>query len=158
MNVNKAILIGRITSDLQLKTTPTGRTVLSFGIATNRNWKDQSGVKQEKTDFHNVVVWGKQAEVIAQYCMKGQELYVEGRMETRNWDDEQSGKKMYRTEVVLERFEFGQRPGGAPAPSGAAPAAAAPAAASAAAPAAAAAPEPEIRYPDEEIDPEDIPF
>tara|TARA_B100000378_G_C18021118_1_gene404200 strand:+ start:55 stop:522 length:468 start_codon:yes stop_codon:yes gene_type:complete len=155
MNVNKAILVGRITNDLELKSTPTGREVLSFGLATNRTWKDQSGAKQEKTDFHNVVVWGKQAATVAQYCMKGQELYVEGRLETRSWDDQETGKKNYRTEVVMERFEFGQRPNGASAPqsnnnynqsqnnnsessnnddSG------------------------DFQYPDEEINPEDIPF
>jgi len=71
MNVNKATIVGRITSDLELKTTPTGREVLSFGMATNRSWKDQSGAKQEKTDWHNIVFWGKQASVIAQYCVKG---------------------------------------------------------------------------------------
>ncbi len=154
MNVNKATIVGRITSDLELKTTPTGREVLSFGMATNRNWKDQSGVKQEKTDWHNIVFWGKQAAVIAQYCVKGQELYVEGRLETRTWDDA-DGKKNYRTEIIGDTFEFGAKPGGygggnSPAQAQAPQAAAAPAPA-AAAPA-------QVDYPTDEIDPDDIPF
>ena len=154
MNVNKATIVGRITSDLELKTTPTGREVLSFGMATNRNWKDQSGAKQEKTDWHNIVFWGKQAAVIAQYCTKGQEMYIEGRLETRTWDDA-DGKKNYRTEIIGDTFEFGAKPGGyggggANAPQSA-PAQAPAASTSAAAPAA-------IDYPADEIDPDDIPF
>ncbi len=112
MNVNKATIVGRITNDLELKTTPTGRSVLSFGVATNFVYKDQNGEKQEKTSFHNIVAWGKQGEVIAQYCVKGQEIFVEGRLETRSWDDQESGKKMYRTEIILENFQFGQKPNG----------------------------------------------
>jgi len=151
MNVNKATIVGRITSDLELKTTPTGREVLSFGMATNRNWKDQSGAKQEKTDWHNIVFWGKQAAVIAQYCVKGQELYVEGRLETRTWDDA-DGKKNYRTEIIGGTFEFGAKPGGYGG-GGAQPVSAAPQAATAT-PAAPAA----IDYPADQIDPDDIPF
>ena len=113
MNINKAIIIGRITQKLELKITPSGKNVCSFSVATNQVWKDQEGNKNEKADFHNVVAWGKQAETIAQYFIKGQEIYVEGRMETRSWEDEGSGKKMYRTEVVLEKFDFGAKPQGA---------------------------------------------
>ena len=150
MNVNKAIIVGRITNDLELKSTPNGREVVSFGVATNFTWKDQQGQKQERTEFHNVVAWGKQAATIAQYFTKGQEIYVEGRLETRNWDDADSGKKMYRTEIILDKFEFGQRPGGAAAPTpGDTNSAAAPAKQQEA---------PEIDYPTEEIDPDDIPF
>lgn len=150
MNINKAIVVGRITNDLELKTIGTGRELVSFGVATNRSWKDQSGQKQEKTDFHNVVAWGPKAKTIAQYFVKGQEIYVEGRMETRSWDDEGSGKKMYRTEVVLDQFDFGQKPGGSGggAPQGGyqnnKPAA--------------EAKVPEIEYPTDEINPDDIPF
>ncbi len=142
MNVNKAIIVGRITQDLELKTTTTGREVLSFSMATSRRGKDQSGNAQEKTDFHNIVAWGKQAATLAQYCVKGQEMYVEGHLETRSWED-QDGKKNYRTEIVLDKFEFGAKPGGYAAGS------------STAAPAQAAD---EVAYPDEEIDPDDIPF
>jgi single-strand DNA-binding protein len=152
MNVNKAIVVGRITNDLELKSTNTGREVLSFGIATNQNWTDQSGQKQEKTDFHNIVFWGKQAATLAQYAVKGQELYVEGRLETSTWDDADV-KKNYKTEIVGNNFQFGQKPSGAGG--GGAQAASA---GSAATGAAAAQPSKDVAYPDEEIDPEDIPF
>ncbi len=112
MNVNKAIIIGRLVRDPEMRTTQTGQTVANLSVATSTQWKDQSGQKQEKTEFHNVVAWGKQGEVIGQYFTKGQEIYVEGRLETRNWDDKDSGKKMYKTEIVLEKFEFGAKPGG----------------------------------------------
>ena len=111
MNVNKTIQVGRITQDLEIKKTQSGQDVLSFSIANNRSWKDNDGNKQEKTDFHNIVAWGKQAQVLAEYAVKGQELYIEGRIETRSWDDE-SGKKNYRTEIILENFQFGSKPGG----------------------------------------------
>jgi single-strand DNA-binding protein len=111
MNLNKAQLVGRITQDLELKTTPNGQQVLSFSLATNYNYKTKDGEKKEETEFHNIVVWGKQAEVIAQYCQKGQELYIEGRLKTRNWDDKETGKKMYRTEVLLTEFQFGSKAG-----------------------------------------------
>ena len=113
MNVNKVIIIGRLTRDPELRSTPSGRQVASLSVATSFRYKDQSGQQQERTEFHNVVAWGKQAEVIAQYFVKGQEIYVEGRLETRNWDDKDSGKKMYRTEIILEKFEFGAKPQGA---------------------------------------------
>lgn len=116
MNVNKAIIIGRLTRDPELRTTPNGQTIANFSVATSRQWKDQGGQKQEKTEFHNVVAWGKQGEVIGQYFTKGQEIYVEGRLETQSWDDKDSGKKMYRTEIVLEKFEFGAKAGGGNAP------------------------------------------
>ena len=155
MNINKAIVVGRITNDLELKSTGAGRELVSFGVATNRSWKDQSGQKVEKTDFHNIVAWGPKAKTIAQYFVKGQEIYVEGRMETRSWDDEQSGKKMYRTEIVLDQFDFGQRPGGGGgAPSGGYSASSA----APSSPAPAKENVPEIEYPTDEINPDDIPF
>ena len=110
--VNKVIIIGRLTRDPELRTTSSGQTVANLSVATSRQWKDQSGQKQEKTDFHSVVAWGRQGEVIGQYFIKGQEIYVEGRLETRSWDDKETGKKMYRTEIILEKFEFGAKPGG----------------------------------------------
>ena len=112
MNVNKVIIIGRLTRDPELRTTSSGQTVANLSVATSRQWKDQSGQKQEKTDFHSVVAWGRQGEVIGQYFIKGHEIYVEGRLETRSWDDKETGKKMYRTEIILEKFEFGAKPGG----------------------------------------------
>ncbi len=108
--LNKTQIIGRITNDLELKTTPNGNQVLSFTVATNYVYKDQQGQKVEETEFHNVVAWGKQAETIAQYFVKGQEIYVEGRLKTRNWEDKETAKKMYRTEIILNNFEFGQKP------------------------------------------------
>lgn len=112
MNVNKVILIGRLTKDPEVRSTTSGQTVTSISVATSRSWKDQAGQKQEKTEFHNVVAWAKRGEVIAQYFTKGQEIFVEGHLETRNWDDKATGKKMYRTEVILDNFEFGAKPGG----------------------------------------------
>ncbi len=110
MNVNKAIIVGRLTRDPEVRTTPSGQTVTNFTVATSTTWKDQNGQPQEKTEFHNVVAWGRRGEVIGQYVTKGQELYVEGRLETRSWDDQETGKKMYRTEIILENFEFGAKP------------------------------------------------
>jgi len=152
MNINKALVVGRITQDLELKTTGTGREVLNFSVATNFTWKDQSGQRQERPEYHNIVAWGPQAKTIAQYFVKGQEIYVEGRLETRNWDDEASGKKMYRTEIVLEKFEFGAKPGGQSGGGGYQSGGSAPAAAPA------ENKVPEIQYPTEEINPDDIPF
>lgn len=170
MNVNKVTLVGRLTADPEVRSTPTGQTVTNFSLATTTSWKDQGGEKKEKTEFHNIVAWAKRGEVIGQYCVKGQELYVEGRLETRNWDDKDSGKKMYRTEVLLENFEFGQKPGGAtgspsqppkPAAQSAATSTATKVAAPAAAAGAVAASEeiPTINLEDEdEVKIEDVPF
>ena len=112
MNINKAIVIGRITQNLELKNLPSGMSVLNFSVATNYTYKDQNNNKVEETEFHNVVVFGKTAENIARYFVRGQEIYVEGRLKTRTWDDKESGKKMYRTEIILEKFEFGAKPNG----------------------------------------------
>lgn len=110
MNCNKAIIIGRLTRDPELRTTQNGTTIATISVATSTQWKDKSGNKQQKTEFHNVVSFGKQAEVIGQYFTKGQEIYVEGRLETQSWEDKETGKKMYRTEIVMEKFEFGAKP------------------------------------------------
>lgn len=112
MNINKATIIGRLTRDPEVRTTPGGQSVVNFSLATTYTWKDKGGQKQEKPEYHNIVAWGKRGEVIAQYCTKGQELFVEGRLETRSWDDKDSGKKMYRTEIIMENFEFGQKAAG----------------------------------------------
>ena len=107
MYINKAILIGNITKDIELKALQNGTKVASFSIATNRTYKDAHGNKQESVEYHNIVSFGKQAEVIAQYCNKGDSIYVEGRITTRSWDKD--GVKMYRTEITLENFQFGNK-------------------------------------------------
>ncbi len=112
MYLNKAFIIGNVTRDPELKALPTGAKVASFSIATNRVWKDQAGAKKEQTDYHNIVAFGRQAETIGQYVKKGSVLLVEGRIQTRSWDDK-DGKKNYRTEVVLDGFQFGPRAAGA---------------------------------------------
>jgi single-strand DNA-binding protein len=107
MYVNKVILVGNLTRDPEMRALPSGINVTTLSLATNRTWKDQSGKKQEATDFHNVVAFGKAADLINQYCKKGNSLYVEGRIQTRSWDSDQ-GKK-YRTEIVVENFQFGPK-------------------------------------------------
>lgn len=109
MFINKAIVVGNITRDPELKSMPNGSKVCSFGVATNRTWKDQSGARQEAVDYHNVVCFGRQAEVVAQWMKKGSQIYVEGRMTTRSWDDKETGKKMYRTEIIAENVQFGPK-------------------------------------------------
>lgn len=103
MDLNKVMLIGRVTKDPEVRTLQSGQSVATFSIATNRQWKDAQGQKQEKAEFHNIVAWRKLAEIIQQYVKKGARLYVEGRMETRSWEDPQ-GQKKYRTEVVLDNM------------------------------------------------------
>lgn len=110
MYINKVILVGNLTKDPELKALPSGIKVASFSLATNRTWKDQSGKKQESVEYHNIVAFGKPAELISQYSKKGNSLYVEGRLQTRSWDSEQ-GKK-YRTEIFVENFQFGPKVAG----------------------------------------------
>jgi len=111
MNLNKAFIIGRLTADVKLRTTPSGQPVASFGVATNRYWTDKSGERQEKTDFHNIVVWGKTAEIANQYLIKGSVVFIEGRIETRSWDAP-DGTKKWRTEIIAERLQLGPKPRG----------------------------------------------
>ncbi len=110
MYINKAMILGNLTRDPDLRALPSGIKVLSMTLATNRVWKDQAGQKQEASEYHNVVAFGKIAELIAQYSKKGSQLYVEGRLQTRSWDDKATGEKKYRTEVIIEAFQFGNRP------------------------------------------------
>lgn len=146
MYINKAILFGNITRDPELRALPSGMNVCNFSIATNRVYKDRDGKKQEQTDFHNIVVFGRQADTVSQYLKKGSSVYVEGRMQTRSW--EQNGEKKYRTEVVADSVQFGPRSSGSgaggsrkseamdePAPSASG-----------------------IDYPKDDINPDDIPF
>lgn len=108
MNLNKVFLMGNLTRDPELKTLPSGSAVASFGIATNRVWKNQQGERQEEVQFHNIVVFGKQAETASQYLKKGASAFIEGRLQTRNWDA-QDGTKKSKTEIVAERVQFGPR-------------------------------------------------
>jgi len=148
MYLNKAIVIGNLTRDPELRSLPSGIKVCTFSLATNRVWKDKNGARQESTDYHNVVVFGRQAETVAQYMKKGSSILVEGRMQTRSWDDKTSGEKKYRTEIVADRTQFGPKSGGGSAPS--------------AEPKTSGAKSSEeidtIEYPEEDINPEDIPF
>ncbi len=110
-SVNKVILIGNLGSDPEVKYTPSGSAVANFTLATNERWKDASGQDQEKTEWHRIVVWGKQAENCGQYLSKGRPAYIEGRLQTREWNDKE-GTKRYTTEVVAQTVQFlGSAPG-----------------------------------------------
>ena len=113
MYLNKAIVIGNLVRDPELRSLPSGIKVCSFSLATNRVWKDKNGAKQESADYHNVVVFGSQAETVAQYMKKGNSMLVEGRMQTRSWDDKGTGEKKYRTEIIADRTQFGPKGSGA---------------------------------------------
>lgn len=113
MNLNKVLLIGNLTRDPEVRTTPSGQTVATLGIATNRVWNNpKTGQKEQQTEFHNVVCWGRLGELAGQYLAKGRSLFIEGRLATRSWQDQKSGEKRYRTEIVAENMQFGPRPGG----------------------------------------------
>lgn len=116
MNLNKVSLIGRVTKDPEPRALPGGGSVVSFGIATNRTWKDKEGAKKEEVEFHNIVAFGKLAEIIGQYVKKGQLIYLDGRLQTRSWDDKESGKKNYKTEIVAENMQMGPKSANAGAP------------------------------------------
>lgn len=114
MDINKVTLIGRITQDPELKQTPGGQSVLSTSLVTNKTWKDQSGTQQEKAEFHNLVLWGKTAEIFDQYVIKGQRVYIEGELTTRSWEA-QDGSKRYRTEIRVSTLVMLDKPKGAQA-------------------------------------------
>lgn len=118
MYINKAILFGNLTRDPELRALPSGMNVASFSIATNRTFKDRDGKKQEQTDFHNIVVFGRQADIINQYLKKGSSVLIEGRIQNRSWDDKKTGEKKYRTEVVAENVQFGPKGSGGSGGSG----------------------------------------
>lgn len=148
MYLNKVILYGNLTRDPELKALPSGQQVASFGLATNRTFKNKEGAQQEQTEFHNIVAFGRTAEVMGQYLKKGRPALIEGRIQNRSW--EKDGQKQYRTEIVVETFQFGPQAGGGAG-------AAAPRSSE---PASQEAPDigEAIQYPEEEINPEDIPF
>ncbi|MDD5760698.1 MAG: single-stranded DNA-binding protein [Candidatus Pacebacteria bacterium] len=108
MNLNKVFIIGNLTRDVDLRSTPSGQSVANFGVATNRVWVNASGQKQQETEFHNIVVWGKMAELCSQYLSKGRLVLVEGRIRTRAWVD-QNGQKRTKTEIVAENITFGPK-------------------------------------------------
>ncbi len=103
MDLNKVMIIGRLTRDPELRNTPSGKAVATIGVATGRAWADANGQKQKQTEFHNVVLWGKLAEIANQYLRKGAKVYMEGRLQTREWTG-QDGVKRYRTEIVGENM------------------------------------------------------
>jgi len=146
MYLNKAFIFGNLTRDPELKSLPSGTKVASFGLATNRKYKDKDGNWADATEFHNIVVFGRQAETTAQYLKKGSSALIEGRIQTRSWDG-QDGQKRYKTEIVADRVQFGPRAGGGAAPQ------------SDKQEAPGNKEELEtIEYPEEDINPDDIPF
>lgn len=122
--LNKVFLIGNLGRDPEVRSIPSGQSVATFSLATNRRWKDRDGNRQEETEWHNIVCWGRQAEVAGQYLRRGRQIHVEGRIQTRSWEDRQSGEKKYRTEIICDNFQMlGQKGegggggfGGAPPP------------------------------------------
>jgi single-strand DNA-binding protein len=149
MYINKVELYGNLTRDPEVKALPSGQQVANFSVATNRTFKNKEGQKQEQVEYHNVVAFGRTAEVIGQYLKKGRPIFVEGRLQTRTW--EKDGAKQYRTEILVETFQFGPSAGGEGGGRSSGAGASddqGPSFADAG----------EIQYPDEEINPEDIPF
>lgn len=156
MYLNKTFLFGNLTRDPEMKSLPNGTAVTQFSIATNRIYKDAQGQKQEQAEYHNIVIFGRQAETSAQYLKKGQGVMIEGRIQTRSWDDKTSGEKKYRTEIIADSVQFGPKSSGAPAEGGYA---AKPASAVNATPAASAVPDLDtIDYGDSNVNVDDIPF
>lgn len=145
MYINKAMVFGNLTRDPELRALPSGAQVCSFSIATNRTYKKADGTKAEEVEYHNIVVFGRQAETCGQYLKKGSSAYVEGRIRTRSWDKD--GQKQYRTEINADTVQFGPRSSGTGAPSRS------PAEAPQSSPK-----EDAIDYPAEDINPDDIPF
>lgn len=111
MNLNKVLIVGRVTANPELRKTPNGQSVSTFSVATNRVYTDKAGARQEETEFHNVVVWARQAEIASQFMTKGSLVLVEGRLKTRSWQDKQ-GSTHRATEIICDRFQLGPRPQG----------------------------------------------
>lgn len=155
MDLNKVMLIGRVTREPEVRTIPSGHMVATFSVATNRQWTDQAGQRQEKGEFHNIVAWRKLAEIVQSYVKKGMRLYVEGRLETRSWEDPQGNKK-YRSEIVADNFIMLDSKSVRSSDLTTANGAGAPA--QTVAPANGPVPQPAVTNPDEEIRIEDIPF
>ena len=111
MNLNTASIIGRVGKDPEARSLPSGGQVVSFSVATSRSWA-KDGEKKEETEWHNVVAFGKLADIIAQYVVKGMLIYIQGRIQTRSWDDKESGQKRYKTEIVAENMQMGPKAAG----------------------------------------------
>ncbi len=169
MNLNQAMLVGRLTRDPEMRTIGSETNVTSMSIATNSSYKNGKGEKMETTEFHNVVVFGNVAKTCAQYLQKGQEVMVRGRIQTRSWDDPTSGEKKYRTEIIADSVQFGSKPsydrsaGGAPGASGSSENASGDdvtptRVADPSKPAKKAVAAGSYEYPTDDINPEDIPF
>lgn len=160
-SLNRATILGNLTRDPELRQTPSGQSVCTFGVATNRSWNDAAGNKQEASEFHNVVAWGKLAEICGQYLNKGKKVYIEGRLQTRDWEG-QDGIKRYRTEIITENMIMLDRAGGgAGGGAGGAPMGARPVFASGSGGFVPPQPAPRddrAMNPDDEIKVEDIPF
>ena len=154
MYINKALIYGNLTRDPEIRAIPSGMQVATLSVATNRRYKDKNGAWQEMPDYHNVVVFGRQAETAAQYLKKGSGIFVEGRMQTRSWDGT-DGQKKYRTEIVADRIQFGPKGG---ASTGGSYQKSAPTGGNTPDDQGAGEPAPAIEYPEEEINAEDIPF
>jgi single-strand DNA-binding protein len=154
MNLNKVFVLGRVTADPQLRTTGSGQSVATTGIATNRTWTDKDGKKQEDVEFHNIVFWGRQAEIASQFLTKGSLVLVEGRLATRSWTDK-NGNERKATEIICEGMQLGPKPQGEAKPAAStgkkAPVWILPAER-------AVEEVPTINLEEEEIKPEDIPF
>ena len=103
---NKVYLLGRLSKDVELRTISSGKSVASCSIATSKTWYDEAKNKQEKTEFTNLVIWGKGAEIFAQYLSKGSKVFIEGELATRSWEDKNTGQKRYATEVIVNDFKF----------------------------------------------------
>ena len=153
MYINKVELYGNLTRDPELKALPSGQQVANFSVATNRSFKNKEGQKQEQVEYHNVVAFGRTAEVIGQYLKKGRPIFVDGRLQTRTW--EKDGVKQYRTEILVENFQFGPSAGGEGGGSRQSSSSESAGGDDHTSGFAAAG---EIQYPDEEINPADIPF
>jgi len=103
-SVNKVILLGNLGKDPEIKFLPSGQAVANFGLATTERYKDKAGEWQDKTEWHNITAYGRQAEIIRDYVKKGHKLFIEGRLTTRSWDDKDTGKKVYRTEIMVNEL------------------------------------------------------
>jgi len=110
-SVNKVILVGRLGKDPEIKSTPNGQTVAKFTMATDERYTDRNGEKQERTEWHNIVAWGKLAEICGQYLRKGKLVYIDGQIRTDSWDDKESGQKRYRTEIIANQMQMLDRRG-----------------------------------------------
>ena len=106
MSVNKVILVGRLGKDPEVKTAPSGTTITKFALATDEKFTDRSGERQDRTEWHNIVVFGKLAEICGQYLKKGKQVYIEGSIRTDSWEDKESGQKKYRTEIIANGMQM----------------------------------------------------